>query len=370
MNLEAYVRATLTDLVRTPSTPDADMSDILRVARACMEDLGLRVRLHEDVRALEASSGAGGVLFNGHLDTVPVADGWTREPGRIEGDILFGRGTADMKGGCVAALAAARILLDRGVPFSLLFTTDEETTMKGAVQLAPTDAVRTAAAVVVGEPSGLKVIASEKGILWYHATTRGRTAHGSLPHLGDNAIFRMARILRQLEAHARPKSPLEEITMNLGTIRGGSTPNVVADRCSVDIDCRYPPGKSREDVEGLLRLAFRAAGEEADLELFHEVPAAGIPKDAPHIRLLRDLAGTEVVGVTYGTEMAHYARQNPRCVVFGPGAPEMCHVPDEHVAFSEAVRAAEILAEFATRMNPPGGSPARTRTKSSNTPGM
>ena len=353
MNLTDYVRTALTEFVRIPSTPDTDMRDIFRAARAAIEDLGLRPTLHDDVRAVSATSGHGGVLFNGYLDTVPVASGWTKAQGVWEGDYLYGRGTADMKAGCVAALAAARTLLDRSVPFSLLFTTDEETTMAAAKALAGSDIVRDAAAVVVAEPSHLRVIASEKGVLWYRASTRGRSAHGSTPHLGDNAIYRMARVLPHLERLSRPADALREITVSVGGIQGGTKTNVVADACAVEVDCRHPPGTSRADVEALLGKAFAASGESVVLGLVHEVPPAAVPIDAPHVRRLQALAGTEVVGVTYATEMAYYVPHNPRCVVFGPGESDRIHVPDERVSLTEAVRVSEIDAAYAEALAPP-----------------
>jgi len=142
------------------------------------------------------------------------------------------------------------------------------------------------------------------------------------------------------------------VTVNLGAIRGGTKPNLVADACAIDLDCRHPPGTARADVEALLRTAFQASGEEVDLELFHEVPPASVPADADHVRRLRDLAGGEVIGVTYGTEMAYYAPHNPRCAVFGPGEPDRIHVPDERVSLAETVRVAEIYAAFARAMAP------------------
>ncbi len=345
-----FVRTALEEFVRIPSSSDADPSVVIQAAAATLERIGLPVTVHDDVKAVEASSGTGGILLNGHLDTVPVGSGWTKAQATWEGDTFYGRGAADMKAGCVAALAAARVLRERNEPVSVLFTADEETTMVASKALASLPVVRDATAVVVLEPTGLKVIASEKGVLWYRATTRGRSAHGSMPHLGDNAIHRMMRGLAQLEAHARPRDPLAEITVNAGQIRGGTAPNVVADSCSVDLDCRHPPTTSKEQVEVLLRDAFRKAGEEVHLELLHEVPAAGVAPDAPHVRLLQQIAGTEVVGVTYATEMAWYAAFNPRCLVFGPGETARIHVPDERVSLRETVRAADILVEYARRL--------------------
>lgn len=353
MNETEFVRTTLSKLVHTPSAADADMTSILEAARATMEEMGLHPIVHDDLKAIEASSGSGGVLLNGHLDTVPVASGWTKAQGAWEGDILYGRGTADMKAGCVAALAAARCLLDRGKPVSLLFTTDEETTMIGSKALAAAPIVRDAAAVVVLEPTGLRVIASEKGVLWYRATTHGRSAHGSMPHLGDNAIQRMARVLGRLEPYSQPNDVLSDVTINVGQIRGGVAPNVVADACSVELDCRHPPEVDRAGVESILRSAFQEAGGGISLETIHEVPAARVASDAPHVRLLRELAGTEVVGVTYATEMAWYAMHNPRCVVFGPGETARIHVPDERVSLRETVRASDILVRYAERLGHP-----------------
>jgi len=350
MNEVEYVRTLLEEFVRIPSVTEADMPAILKAAGAAIEEFGLRPTIHEDVQAIEASSGHGGVLLNGHLDTVPVASGWTKGQGVWEGDWLYGRGGADMKAGCVACLAAARRLLDRGKPVSLLLTTDEETTMKASIKLASAPVVREAASVVVTEPTGLQVIASEKGVLWYRATVRGRSAHGSMPHLGDSAIYRMARVLPHLEPYAHPQDGLRDITVNLGKIHGGVAPNVVADSCVVDLDCRNPPTRTKADVETVLHRAFVAAGEEVALELYHEVPAAAVPFDAPHVRLLAGLAGTEVLAVTYATEMAWYAAHNPRCVVFGPGETARIHIPDERVSLAETVRAAEILAEYGERL--------------------
>ena len=102
MNLSEYVRKALVELVRIPSTPDDDVNPILDSATATIQELGLKPQRHPEVGAVTASSGMGGLLLNGHLNTVPMASGWTRDQGTWEGEFLYGRGTADMKAGCVA----------------------------------------------------------------------------------------------------------------------------------------------------------------------------------------------------------------------------------------------------------------------------
>src|SRR5437867_10863404 len=100
-----YRRKNLTEFVGIPSTPDVAIRAILRAATASIEELGLRPTSHTDVKAVTASSGSGGILFNGHLDTVPIASGWTRQLGSWRGDVLYGRGPPDRRAGCVARLA-------------------------------------------------------------------------------------------------------------------------------------------------------------------------------------------------------------------------------------------------------------------------
>ena len=137
---------------------------------------------------------------------------------------MYGRGAADMKGTVIAMLEAAQDLVARKIPVVLAFTTDEETTMQGAMALAKTLPLRRAKAVVVGEPTGLRVAYAEKGVLDLAIETRGKAAHGAMPHLGENAIGKMMRILRGLESFkgriAHPE--LGSVTLNIGTFNGGT----------------------------------------------------------------------------------------------------------------------------------------------------
>src|SRR5437879_13880395 len=108
MNLIEYVRKNLTEFVGIPSTPDVVMRAILRAATPSIEELGLKPTSHADVKAVTASSGSGGILFDGHLDTVPRACDWTRELGSWVGVLLHGGGRLGIGGGFVGRASAAR----------------------------------------------------------------------------------------------------------------------------------------------------------------------------------------------------------------------------------------------------------------------
>jgi len=341
--------AVLTEFVAVESTPEAGPKAILERAASEVRGLGLTAKVDRKLGTLIASHRRGGVLFNGHLDTVPFGGNWTVGHGTRKGDRLYGRGTADMKAGCVAALFAARTLLESDTPFSFLFTTDEETTMTAAKALAASAIVRDAAAIVVGEPSNLGVFTSEKGVYWFDAIATGKGAHGSLPHLGDNAILKMRPLLDAAAAFARPRRPLEDLTINVGKMYGGTKTNVVADACCVELDVRYPPSMRPPQVVALLR---KLAGRDLRLVERHHVPAAAVDPKSKHVTTLRRIAGSDSGKVTYATEMAFYAQHNPRTAICGPGDPARIHVPDESVELSEVRRAADIYARYATAMAP------------------
>src|SRR5439155_23393451 len=100
----------------------------------------------------------------------------------------------------------------------------------------------------------------------------------------------MLRFLARIEPYGHPRDVLRKITVSLGTIQRGAKPNLVADTCSADLDCRHPPGTTKADDEALLLAAAKASGARVALERFHEVPPAAVSASADHERILRDLA--------------------------------------------------------------------------------
>ncbi|OPX60141.1 MAG: succinyl-diaminopimelate desuccinylase [Methanomassiliicoccales archaeon PtaB.Bin215] len=324
---------------------------LFELVRSRLEELGLRVvvgGVHESP-AMLASNGSGGVAFAAHLDTVPAGDDWTREDGEVEAGRVYGLGAADMKGGMAAMMAAARVLKEEDVPFSLLITTDEEEMMTGAEFLAKRPEVRRASGILVGEPTDLRVAWKEKGISRLTLTAHGVAAHASMPWNGDNAIMRMASLLDRLDPMLKvPEGPTDDLTLVVSTIRGGTRNNIVPDRCEAQLNARFPyPLTAKEVRERIMRTL---EGESYDIIMQYELPAFETSPDTALIRELLDAGADGIFAVPYATEAAVYSTVNPLVAVCGPGSPNMAHSKDEYVERWQLERAFRLYCEMGRRL--------------------
>jgi acetylornithine deacetylase len=333
-----------------------------------------------------AEQGGRIVMFEAHQDTVPV-DGMTIEPftPHIEGGRLYGRGACDIKGGMAAMIAAlARLARDRppGRPTVVLAcTVNEEHGFTGAAHWAATyagsppesghgpeevpPAGRTALlprvpdAAIVAEPTQLDVVVAHKGAVRWRATTHGLATHSSQPHLGRNAIYRMAQVLQCLERYGQELVPnLAEHplcgrpTLSVGLIQGGLSVNTVPDRCTIEIDRRVLPIEEPEQALAHCLTYLHNELTEA-FPLTHEPPfmsTRGLRDgaNASLARRLGDLARQQAgrgasVGVPYGTDAPHFAATGCPTVVFGPGSIDQAHTAAEWLDLSQLEAAADIL---------------------------
>ncbi len=170
---------------------------------------------------------------------------------RIDRGRLYGRGSCDVKGSMAAMLTAfARLVRERPTGSAnvlLAFTVDEEFTHTGSSRLAEMD--HKADLAIVAEPTSLNLVDCHKGALRWKIRTRGVACHSSTPHLGQNAIYRMRRVLEALETYAdslsesTPDPVLGPPSLSVGRIEGGQSVNVVPDWCEIEIDRRLIPGE-------------------------------------------------------------------------------------------------------------------------------
>jgi len=307
------------------------------------------------------------LAWNGHLDTVPTGslDTWSVDPfaGAVVDGRLIGRGACDMKGAIAAALAAGAAIRRAGIELGGALTfhlaADEELAGVHGTKVLLDRGLLSQQAAIVGEPTDLALGLAERGGAWITATAYGAAAHGSQPGRGVNAITSMARFLLRLpEVIPAMEHPLcGRATVNAALIEGGSAPNVVPDRCAVDIDRRILPGE--DDPDAVLapfhQLAAELRREHPEVDVRSEIrewtDAAEAPADSEIADILRAAVTAERgsppadAGFTGITDARYYINDAAiPAVIFGPGSLSVAHTADEWVDVPDLVQAARIYA--------------------------
>ena len=338
---------------------------------AHMRGLGLQV--HRQVAAPGRSNVIGvldtgvpgpSLMFCGHMDTVGVEGMAAPFEPVIRDGRLYGRGSQDMKGGIAAMVDAARVLQARTPSRGRLIlaaVVDEEFASVGADAL-----VRDwqADAAVVTEPTDLQIGVGHKGFAWFEVETRGRAAHGSRPRDGRDAIFRMGRVLRRLEAldgdlQSRPAHPvLGTASLHASIIEGGREWSVYPDTCRLSIERRTVLGESAQSGTEELRLILEALRrEDPEFEAASRVVFSRPPYETPagHAILTRlqhcvTTAGgsADSVGMSFWTDAAVLGGAGIPSVLFGPGGAGL-HSTEEYVRVNEVVVCRDVLASLAAQ---------------------
>jgi succinyl-diaminopimelate desuccinylase len=313
----------------------------------------------------------GSLLLCGHMDVVPVGESsWDMDPfaAEVQDGKIYGRGASDMKSGLVATAVAVANLKRSGVapPGDILFaaTAGEEVDCCGARRLVERGVLEDAEAAVIAEPTRGDVILAHKGALWVEITTRGKTAHGSMPQEGVNAIEHMYHVFgwlfEEFKFAVDPDPVLGEPTLNVSVIRGGVKVNVVPDECKLQIDIRTVPAQDHGEILGAIERhleSFRRTLRDFEYDL--TVLSERLPVNTSSNERLGQVA-EELRKQTYGAPSSRVAapyytdasvlveaRPDLPVVVYGPGDDRLAHQPNEWVsieAFDKSVAFYERLA--------------------------
>ncbi len=309
------------------------------------------------------------LVFCGHLDTVPPGNAqWGHGPfsGECIGERMYGRGTADMKGGLAAMAGAIAALRQRSPQLSgdvlFLATAGEEVDSCGARQLVEEGVFQGAGAMVIGEPTGLKLATAHKGALWLRVHIPGKAAHGSMPQFGSNAILDTCRFLQALTEFRFgfvPHPLLSAPTISPNLVQGGIGVNIVPDHCAVSLDIRTLPGQSHpHTLETIGRLLSEVlAGKEVG-SAHHEVLLDRAPIDTDRksrIVQVAEQAYTEIMGeVPLLHGMAYYTDASAivpalgvPTVILGPGEADEAHQTNESVELPQVRLAARLYEQLA-----------------------
>ncbi len=305
----------------------------------------------------------GGVVLSGHTDVVPVeGQPWTSDPFRVveRSGRLYGRGTCDMKAFLAIALALVPEMRGLKRPIHLALSYDEEIGCRGAPRLieAMLGQLPRPAAVIVGEPTEMRVISAHKGIAVLRTVVTGHEAHSSQTHRGVSAVTTAARLITHLDDLARQRAqdgPFSDgfeppyTTIHVGTVHGGTAVNIISRECSFQWDVR---SISEDGPEAILE-GFReycrtvveppmrriGPGSGVTTELLVEAPALAHEDHNPAIELACRLAAVDTTGrVPFAAEAGLFQRAGLPSVICGPGSIDQAHQPDEFITL-EQVRA-------------------------------
>ncbi|MBI5773466.1 MAG: M20 family metallopeptidase [Verrucomicrobia bacterium] len=298
------------------------------------------------------------IVLAPHMDTV----GGTPEQFKpvVKNGRLYGRGACDTKGSVAAmfsALLAVAAKKQRPKQTEIIFAAlvDEENAQTGSRALAASGFKADLA--IVGEPTRLQVVTAHKGDFWWKLETRGRAAHGATPHLGKNAVHKMARVVDALETEyaaelrKRPRHPLlGHATVNVGTITGGRQPNIVPDRCEISIDRRTLPGETEAGVRREITALLRRCGVDAIIADTRGAPCLPMEtdKNLPLLKqFLRSTGQRRPIGVDFFCDASVLSNDaGIPSLVFGPGDIAQAHTADEWISIRSLERGTAMLTKF------------------------
>jgi succinyl-diaminopimelate desuccinylase len=379
------------DLVRIPSVVRPGDPAATEAAVAAHVERWLRaerfsVEVHEVapgrpnvLGVLGDDHGGPTLLLEGHTDVVTEGDPreWTHPPfgGDVVDGRLYGRGSADMKGGLAAAMIAAAVIKRSGVPLAGRLVVgalvDEEGDMLGARHLCSTELGRALTGAIICEPEQNELCLEQRGVVWARVTVRGRMAHGAMPEAGVNPISAVGALLREAPTlerrlrrlcrrspHLRP--PTVTPTTALAPVQGVPQSNVIPSSAQLTLDVRLTPGPDAEAVAKEIDAACRRVMDACPGAAVEWQPVNGyrlatrVERGEPLVRAMvrgvRQATGRParfggVPGSTDGTVLR--TTLGIPIVTCGPGHRLIPHQVDEHVEIDELTEAARIYVASA-----------------------
>jgi len=383
----ADTRAELARLVAFPTVSRDSNMNLIAYVQERLREHGIDSRLvpNEDGKKanLLATIGpnvAGGIVLSGHTDVVPI-DGqdWHSDPWQLtERDgKLYGRGTCDMKCFLAAALAALPDFVgaELPVPIHFAFSYDEEVGCAGVPSLIKliTNEVPQPRAVIVGEPTDMKVVTAHKGVTGVTATIIGHEAHSSQTQLGVSAIMAAGRLIQFVGdmtaenatgANKDDNFEPDHTTMTVNVIEGGTALNIMAGQCTLTWDIRSLPGddpqtyveRFRAFCESEVVPEMRKIGPDCriDIDVRAGTPALKFETDSEAEQLCRQLTGDNAVrAVSFAAEAGQFQEAGMSTAICGPGSIAQAHQPNEFIALEQVELGTHFMSDLIEKLAQP-----------------
>lgn len=312
------------------------------------------VRVDNNLVARTHLGRASRIVLAGHTDTVPPN---LNETARIEGDTLWGIGSADMKSGVATILQLALSVPEPAIDVTFVFYACEEVTSgDNGLELLFTERPELVAAdaALLAEPTAAQVEAGCQGILQMEAITTGRRAHTARGWLGTNALHRMAPVIDAVAAYEGRRVVIDgcDYREGLQAVRmtAGVADNVVPDRAVLRVNHRFAPDRTYEQAAAHLTEVLSAADE---VQVVEYAVAAVPGLDHPLLQALLKEAGGTYTGKLGWTDVARFAARGIPAVNFGPGDPVVAHTQEEHVTRADLERVYSVIYNLISRAPAP-----------------
>jgi succinyl-diaminopimelate desuccinylase len=352
----------LKKLIAAKSTSDAGEIKCAKVLADFFRAAGIKpkVEVWDKTRAnitarLKSTGSKPALLFVSHLDVVPADSSRDFKPTEHNGRI-FGRGSCDMKVGITAVAAAmteifkSKIKLKGDMIFAA--TAGEETDSIGVKKfLKSVKSIPRLCGIVVPEPTDFHLVTAHRGLLWLEITTKGKSAHSSMPQLGINAIDSMRVFLNKLADYkiiSGRNKLLGRTTLSVNKITGGSAANIIPDLCSVCIDIRTLPGQNyKKIIKDINKIFARIPRFSADLNVLRDSGALQTNENCGFVKQLKQLLkikNSETVPFT--TDAPYLTVLNAPIVILGPGSPKLCHKQNEYVEIKDLRKGIDLYKKI------------------------
>ncbi|MHA2168797.1 MAG: ArgE/DapE family deacylase [Candidatus Kariarchaeaceae archaeon] len=371
---EDYVLNLTMDLIRinsvNPSLSEKGQGErkICEFIANHLRELGLQVNFQRlpnnriNVIGILKGVGAGkSLILNGHTDTVGI-DGMEDpfNPQFTDGKI-FGRGASDMKGGLAAILGAMQFIVTENTKLKgdviVAFVADEEYASIGTEHLLTE---YTADAAIIPEPTNLEIIVAHKGFAWIRIDVKGKSAHGSLPSQGVDAIVKAGKVLVELESMQKEFEKtthrlLGSPSIHASLISGGKGISTYPDHCTIQVERRTLPNENKDIISNEMSdLLSKIKQTDHQFDAEHEVyfyrPALELDHSEPIVQALSNarnkvLSSTsDFFGITWWMDSALLNAAGIPTVVFGPFG-EGLHANEEYVELDSIITCAKILSQ-------------------------
>lgn len=361
---------------------DSNMA-LIDFVRTYLDDFGVKSHLvpngdgsKANLYATVGPMAEGGVVLSGHTDVVPV-DGqpWTSDPFVVveRDERLFGRGTCDMKSFIAIALALVPEMDKLRKPIHFALSYDEEVGCIGAPHMIAklVEHLPKPAAVIVGEPTDMKVVTAHKGMTTAKTVVTGHEAHSSQTHRGVSAVMTAAHLINHLAevAEARRQNADEKCgfepaytSIHVGLVKGGTAVNIISRQCEFEWDIRSVPGddplKIVEDfrrycsteVEPKMKAVAKEAGIETTIGV--QTPALQPQPESTAEQLAKSILGDHTTHkVPYAAEAGQFQEAGFATIICGPGSIDQAHQPDEYISLQQVAAGEAFLRSVVQRLS-------------------